>query len=371
MSSPQFDFPKLRRRLLAWYRTHQRQLPWKDNPLPYRVWISEIMLQQTTVTAVIPYFERFLQRFPNVQHLARAEQEDVLKLWEGLGYYSRGRNLHAAARVLVEQYDGEFPQTAAELQKLPGIGRYTAGAIASFAFDRPEPIVEANTLRLYSRLLGYEQDPRSKAGQEVLWQFASDVLPKKNAGKVNQALMDIGATICTPKAPNCPACPLIEFCNAFATNRQETIPLAKAKIAITELQDIAVAIVDGSKVLLRQRQPDERWAGLWDFPRWTSMESVDLQKSAQSLSGRLSSRVVDELQARTGYSVRDVSLLHRLKHSVTRYRIELFCLTAQKASGKMMRTEPLRWFKLSELDELPLSVTARTFAQKLIESSPR
>ena len=172
------EFASLRRRLIRWYERHARDLPWRHTTDPYRVWISEIMLQQTTVAAVVPYFQRFLTRFPTVRDLAAADENDVLRLWEGLGYYSRARNLRKAAQVIVSEHEGVFPCEVDVLQKLPGIGRYTAGAIASFAFDRRAPIVEANTLRLYCRLLGYADDPRSAVGQQALWSLAEAILPK-------------------------------------------------------------------------------------------------------------------------------------------------------------------------------------------------
>src|SRR5690606_10067608 len=189
---------------------HGRELPWNDQRDAYRVWVSEIMLQQTTVTAVKPYYERFLARFPDVQALAAASEDEVLRLWEGLGYYSRGRNLRKAAQAIVADHAGRLPADAVELARLPGIGRYTAGAIASFAYGLPEPIVEANTLRLYCRLMGYEGDPRSTAGQRQLWSFAEKILPRKSPGEFNQALMDLGATLCMPVNPNCEACPVQE-----------------------------------------------------------------------------------------------------------------------------------------------------------------
>src|SRR5437016_2075319 len=174
------ELSPFRRALGAWYRRHARPLPWRATRDPYRIWISEIMLQQTTVAAVVPYFERFLKRFPTLGSLAAAREQAVLRLWEGLGYYSRARNIHKAARVVANELDGVFPDDVEALQKLPGIGRYTAGAIASFAFDRPAPIVEANTLRLYSRLIGLRDDPRSAAGQKQLWDFAGRIVPRRN-----------------------------------------------------------------------------------------------------------------------------------------------------------------------------------------------
>lgn len=362
-----FDFSAMRRRLKPWYREHGRELPWRNQPDPYRVWISEVMLQQTTVTAVIPYYERFFRRFPDVESLAAARQEDVLSLWEGLGYYSRARNLHKAARAIVEQHHGTFPDSAEQLQTLPGIGRYTAGAIASFALGQSAPIVEANTLRLYARLLGMTGDPRSSDGQRQLWAFAEAILPRKGAGHVNQALMDLGSLVCTPADPDCPHCPLRDFCRAAKMKQQNGIPLPKQKTKITELQDLCVAILDGNKVLLRRRQPDERWAGLWDFPRWTSETSLPKLKPHLLPPASLEQRLAEELKERTGYAVDQGPLAEVIKHSVTRYRIELFCFTAKRVSGRKKSGEPLEWVPLKKLDDRPLSVTGRKFAQRLQE----
>ncbi|MEZ6047719.1 MAG: hypothetical protein R3C11_19495 [Planctomycetaceae bacterium] len=213
-----FNWQRMRRRVRAWFARHQRSsLPWRESKNPYYIWISEIMLQQTTVATVQSYFDRFIATFPTVEHLARADEGEVLKLWEGLGYYSRARNILKTARQVVEQRDAVFPNEVDELIKLPGIGRYTAGAIASIAFDKRAPIVEANTLRLYSRLLGYQEDPRSKAGQDLLWKFAEDILPAKEIGHFNLALMDIGSLVCKPLEPNCEKCPLQLDCRLCTT----------------------------------------------------------------------------------------------------------------------------------------------------------
>jgi A/G-specific adenine glycosylase len=365
LHAEQFDFAIMRRRLKSWYKKKGRELPWRNLDDPYRVWISEIMLQQTTVTAVIPYYERFFNRFPDVRSLANSNQQDVLALWEGLGYYSRARNLHKAAQVIVAEHGGILPRSADALQTLPGIGRYTAGAIASFAMGQSAPIVEANTLRLYARLLGMTDDPRTTAGQKQLWNFAEAILPKKNAGDTNQALMDLGSLVCTPREPDCPNCPLLRFCRAAELGKQAEIPRPKQKTKITELQDICVAILDGKKVLLRQRQLNERWAGLWDFPRWTSEKA--LPKLSVSLLPRasLEQSIITEIRERTGYEIDHGPLSEVIKHSVTRYRIELFCFTAKKVSGRKKSGEPLEWVPLKDLDDRPLSVTGRKFAKTL------
>lgn len=345
----------MRRSLIRWYERHARDLPWRRTTDPYRIWLSEIMLQQTTVVAVVPYFERFLARFPSVHDLAAADENDVLRLWEGLGYYSRARNLRKAAQVIVHEHGGVFPSELDALQRLPGIGRYTAGAIASFAFDRRAPIVEANTLRLYCRLLGYEGDPRSKEGQERLWSFAEMILPKTQPGRVNQALMELGATVCSPKEPDCEHCPIHAHCRSFAEGTQSTIPRPASRPAITEVSEISVAVRRGKKLLLRRRPQGERWAGLWDFVRF-------------ALDGSSPSEIVSAVEEQTALKVDLGPQLAELKHSVTRYRITLRCFVARIDSGELRSDVEWSWVAPQDLDRYPLSVTARKFAKLLTES---
>jgi len=313
------------------------------------------MLQQTTVVAVIPYFERFLSRFPTVHELAAADEAEVLKLWEGLGYYSRARNIHKAAKVVVERHGGVFPNDLVGLQELPGIGRYTAGAIASFAFDKKAPIVEANTLRLYSRLLGYDGDPRSKDGQQVLWSFAEAVLPKSQPGRFNQALMELGATVCSPKGPNCEHCPVSAFCRAFHDQSQATIPRLAKRAEITDVTEASIAVRKNQAYLLRRRTVGERWAGLWDFVRF-ELATADAPQ------------IVAAVQQRTGLNVDLGPQLAELKHGVTRYRITLKCFTAETISGALRTDEEWQWVKAASFHEYPLSVTGRKFAKLLAES---
>jgi A/G-specific adenine glycosylase len=344
-----------RRRLLRWYDEHGRDLTWRRSRDPYRIWISEIMLQQTTVAAVVPYFERFLDRFPAVGELAAADEREVLRHWEGLGYYSRARNIHKAARVLVAEHGGRFPESVDELQQLPGIGRYTAGAIASFAFDRPAPIVEANTLRLYCRLLGYDGDPRSSRGQKVLWEFAGRVVSTESPGRFNHALMDLGATVCRVTEPDCPACPVKQHCAAFREGTVAGIPVPAKKPEITELTEAAVVVRKNGRVLLRQCRPGERWAGLWDFPRF----GVECEKPAET-------EVLAQLHEKVGIAAVVQSRLEDIRHSVTRYRIRLLCFTADFVSGRVAATSGTHWVPVAALDDYPLSVTGRRIAESVI-----
>lgn len=323
------------------------------------------MLQQTTVVAVVPYFERFLARFPNVRELAAAEESDVLKLWEGLGYYSRARNIHKAARVVVERHDGVFPADVTALQELPGIGRYTAGAIASFAFDQRAPIVEANTLRLYARLLGYDGDPRSSDGQRVLWSFAEAVLPKSQPGRFNQALMELGASVCSPKSPDCERCPVSGWCAAYRDQTQATIPRLAKRAEITAVTEASVAVRRNDSYLLRRRTPGERWAGLWDFVRF-EVVSPKPTTSATSTTDDVP-HIIAAVYRQTGLRVDLGPQLAELKHGVTRYRITLKCFTAETVSGTLRTGEEWQWVKAAKFGEYPLSVTGRKFAKLLAE----
>lgn len=347
---------RFRRGLIAWYRRNARPLPWRTTADPYRIWISEIMLQQTTVAAVIPYFNRFLARFPTLAELARANEEDVLRLWEGLGYYSRARNIHKTARVIVRELGGRFPEEVAALRELPGIGRYTAGAIASFAFDRRAPIVEANTLRLYCRLLGFRGDPRSATGQNLLWEFAGQIVPRNGPGLFNQALMELGATLCTVENTDCPRCPVRGCCAAFANGWQQQIPALAARPAITEVSEVAVAIHRSGRYLLRKRPAGERWAGLWDFVRFA------WEKNGRGSPAQLERAIRD----RTGLVVDLSERIAEIRHSVTRFRITLACYKAEWTGGDAAEGAcEFRWVAPRQLAKLPLSVTGRKLARLL------
>lgn len=353
---------RFRGNLKRWYARHARDLPWRRSRDPYRIWISEIMLQQTTVAAVTPYFERFLERFPTLKALARASEEDVLRLWEGLGYYSRARNIHKAARRLVADFDCQFPADPAQLQELPGIGRYTAGAIASFAFNRPAPIVEANTQRLYCRLLGEDRAPRSSAAQRRLWDFAAAVLPRREPGTFNQALMELGAQVCVPSEPDCPACPVRSCCAAFARGAQSEIPAATPRPEITPLTEAYLAIRRRRKYFLVRRGENERWAGLWDFPRVPLDDFSAVDSPPEQLHRLLAQWAADEIGLRIG----SPTMLREVRHSVTRYRIRLLCFEA-----RLLQCLPsngngeTRWCHPDDLQELPLSVTGRKLARTL------
>ncbi len=347
---------RLRRGVLAWFRRHARDLPWRRTRDPYHVWLSEVMLQQTRVETVRGHFERFLARFPTIADLAAADEAEALRRWEGLGYYRRARQLHAAARRIVAEHGGRFPRQAEDVRRLPGIGRYTAGAILSIAFDAREPILEANTLRLFSRLVAYRGDPASTAGQRLLWAVAEAVLPARHAGAFNQGLMELGSQVCTARQPRCEECPLAALCRARAEGLEDRIPPPKRKPPVEERHEVAVLVRRRSRVLLVRRPDGGRWAGLWDFPRF----AVAAKDPAE-----LRAEVTEHVVRATGVRVEVGEHLKRIRHGVTRFRITLDAYEAACVSGEGASRGAIeaRWVRPAELDAYPLSTTGRQLAR--------
>ncbi len=299
-------------------------------------------------------------RFPMYAYSRRPQEVEVLRLWEGLGYYRRARQLHAAAKQIVAVRGGTFPAEPNELQQLPGIGRYTAGAIASIAFDKRAPILEANTIRLLSRLIAFRGNPHLVAGQRPLWQVAEEILPQKNVAEFNQGLMELGSLVCTPSEPKCAECPLSTICAAHAAGLQHEIPLAKPRTVYTELREAAVIIRKNGSVLVRQCATDERWAGLWDFPRF-----------AVKADGPLFVRkeIASKVESQTGITCAPGGILKTMKHGVTRYRITLDCYQAAYVCGRVRGTKEVavRWLPIAALPALPLSTTGRKIANLISE----
>lgn len=259
------------RTLLAWFYQSKRDLPWRRTHDPYAIWISETMLQQTQVATVVPYWTRWLERFPTVRDLAEAPLDDVLKHWQGLGYYARARNLHRAAQQIMERHEGVFPARFEDILALPGVGRYTAGAVGSIALGLPVPIVDANVIRVLCRAFGIEGDPKSTQAQERLWNLAEALLPSGKSGAFNEAMMELGALICHAK-PRCGVCPVQSLCVAFQTNRQDKLPEFAPKGEFTRQTDVSAIVThptDANRFLLTQRPKDGLWGGLWEFPRAT------------------------------------------------------------------------------------------------------
>ncbi len=277
----------LRTRLLEWYDRHQRDLPWRRTRDPYAIWLSEVMLQQTQVATVIPYWERFLQRFPTVEALAAAPLPDVLAAWRGLGYYSRARLLHRAALEVVAHFGGRLPSTAAELLTLPGFGRYTAGAVASIAFGEPAPLVDGNVARVLSRLFEVEGAPGDRAREARLWELATGLVHGERPGDFNQALMEHGATVCRPEAPLCLLCPVREQCLAYRHGRVDELPPARVRAAPRRMT-LAVAVwAHQGRLLLARRAERGLFGGLWELPAAEVEEDTPGTGSAATLAEAL------------------------------------------------------------------------------------
>ncbi len=315
------------------------------------------MLQQTQVATVRGYFERFMRALPTIAALAAADEQVVLRLWEGLGYYRRARQLHQAAKIIVDEHGRQFPCEPDVVLGLPGIGRYTAGAILSIAFGARQPILEANTVRVFARLLAYAGDPRSASGQRLLWAMAECLLPRRGAGRLNQALMELGSEICTARAPRCDLCPVAPLCRANQQNRQHEIPRPKAKQQTESVREAAVVVRRRGRVLLiRWPEGSRRWAGLWDFPRFAN---------GADKPSELRRELVDNVRRLAGITISPGKRIATLTHAVTRFRITLDCYEAQCVSRKQSANSALetRWLRPDELGDYPLSSTGRKLAK--------
>ena len=346
--------------LLAWYDENARVLPWRSVPSPYHVWVSEIMLQQTRVESVRPYYERFIQRFPDVFSLAQADLAEVLKLWEGLGYYARVRNLQACARVLVERFGGELPPDAEALRSLPGVGRYTAGAIASIAFGLAEPALDGNIRRVYARLINLQLPVGSPEGETLLWQTATENLSPSRPGDFNQALMDLGATLCRPANPECHRCPLRLFCKAFKMGTQTQVPVRALRKHIPHYTQIAAVIRSEERVLLIRRPQGGLLGGLWEFP------GVRLTAPEAELVACLQREIHEQL----GLEIHVGEPLGVYRHAYTHFRITEHAFCCRLAPGEALpATEARRWVSPAELEGLAMGKVDRLIAIRLQEES--
>jgi A/G-specific adenine glycosylase len=340
----------LRRKLLAWYRAHRRDLPWRRTRDPYAIWISEAMLQQTRVETVVPYWERFLARFPDVEALATADVDDVTAQWAGLGYYSRARNLHRAAQLVMERHAGRLPDDVEALRALPGVGRYTAGALASIAFDQPAPIVDGNVARVLTRLLGIDADVRSRAVQDRLWSEAEALAHGEDPGALNQALMELGATLCTPRAPRCGDCPWAPHCAAHAQGRAEALPVRSRPAPPRRIEAAAVFLERHDRVLAVQRPQRGLLGGLWELP---GGELRDGESPARGLARALREGV--------GLGISLPEPLGEIEHAFTHRLLHLHVYRARAGAGRVRRAgwDAHRWVSRSGLAALPLGGPTR------------
>ncbi len=344
-----------RRRLLRWFDKHRRDLPWRHDRDPYRIWVSEVMLQQTTVAMATNRFVKFLNIFPSLEQLAKASEQQVLRAWEGLGYYRRARDLHRAARILFDSHGERLPDDPAIWKQLPGVGRYILGAVLSQAFDRRLPIVEANSQRVLCRLYAERGEPTTGPIKTWLWQTASSLLPRKRAGDFNQALMELGALVCTATVPRCELCPVQSLCAAQQLGLQNVIPAKAAAPAIEQVIEVALVLRRGTQVLLVQRRPTGRWANMWEFPHTPLQRDETHADAAQRLADQLG------LEAKFGAEVMTI------RHAVTRFRIAMTCIEAFYQSGDCAHDDYVesRWLELQELNDYPVSTPQRKLVAEL------
>ena len=339
-------------RLIAWQQQHGRQqLPWQNTRDAYRIWLSEIMLQQTQVATVIPYFERFIARFPDIATLAAADIEDVMAMWSGLGYYARARNLHRCAQQVIVEHEGIFPINPASIAQLPGIGRSTAAAIAVFTTGQRAAILDGNVKRVLCRVFGIEGEPGSKAIENALWQRAEDLLPDKELESYTQGLMDLGATVCTRNRPACTTCPFFESCNALTTDRVAELPTRKHRKPLPQKQVGMLIIVDQGELLLHQRPAKGIWGGLWSLPEFKLEDSVGNKQTA-------------ELAATTFGQASKVEALESIAHTFTHYRLQITPWQVKLAQRKAL-DEAYFWLKIDRLTRAPLPAPIRKLLARL------
>lgn len=329
--------------LLAWFKVNQRDLPWRRTKDPYHIWVSEIMLQQTQVNTVIPYYERFMARFPTIEALAAAEEEEVLKYWEGLGYYSRARNLLSAVREVNEVYDAAVPKDAEQIRKLKGVGPYTAGAILSIAFNQPEPAVDGNVMRVLARYFYIDDDISKNKTRLRMEQLVREIIPPAHAGDFNEALMELGALVCTPRSPQCAVCPVAQHCAARQEEEQHVLPL-KAKAKPPRREQRVVALVEGSgpyagRILVRQRAADGLLARLWELPHCELVDEEgqgdhDIQKTDVE-------NVVRLLSNEIGHSLVDAQYMMDITHVFSHIRWEMKVFLCQLDENALNPDGPL------------------------------
>ncbi|MFQ5673363.1 MAG: A/G-specific adenine glycosylase [Nitrospinales bacterium] len=351
----------IRTALLKWFRKNRRDLPWRRTQDPYLIWVSEIMLQQTQVKTVTPYYRRWIESFPNVQALARAPESRALKHWEGLGYYSRARNLHRAARIVVEQFRGKVPDTLEAITGLPGVGRYTAGAILSIAFQKAVPVLDGNVKRVLARLFCLPENGASAASQNRLWQTAERLLPKRSAGDFNQALMELGATVCGPRNPDCPSCPLRGLCQAHMQNLQHRFPPRKTTQAVKKIEVSAAVIRRGGKIFIQQRPLNGLMGGLWEFPGGK-------RKNNESPDACLRREIREEL----GVDILVREKLMTIKHSYTQFRVTLYVYRCRLPSGRIRATccEQWKWVEARQLPSFPFPAANAKIVRRLTHRQP-
>ena len=338
--------------LLRWFKKNGRDLPWRKTKAPYAIWVSEIMLQQTQVATVIPYYEKFLRSFPTISRLAKAPFSKVLKTWEGLGYYSRARNLHRASQIIANHFGGRVPDNLRDLVSLPGIGRSTAGAILSFAYNREAPILDGNVKRVLCRLFAISGNPVRGKTEGLLWGISESLIPKGHSNPFNQALMDLGSMFCTPMNPKCSHCPLRSLCKGYLSGKSESYPPRTVKKTIPHITAISAVIQKDGKVLLNKRPLKGLLGGLWEFPNW---EIEEKPRSRPRL------RLRNQIKKEIGMNVAVKELIGTFKQTFSHFKLTLQVFHCQSLDGRGKG----KWMLVQKLHLLPLSKIHRKIAQTI------
>ena len=345
-----FQKSKIQTTLLHWFKKYGRDLPWRRTRDPYAIWVSEIMLQQTQVNTVIPYYRNFLKAFPTRNHLAKADLSKVLKVWEGLGYYSRARNLHRASQVVLNRFHGIIPNNLNDLLSLPGIGRSTAGAILSFAFQKEAPILDGNAKRVISRLFAVSDNPAKGKTEDLLWKISESLIPKGFSNPFNQALMDLGSMLCTPREPQCSKCPLCDLCRGKASGEPERFPTKTIRKKIPHIEAISAVILKNGKVLPIQRPPEGLLGGLWEFPNWPIEEKKDFKEYLRQ-----------KVKSEIGVRVKSKEPIGSFHQTYSHFKLTLHVFHCQYLNGKAKG----KWVPVRNLPLLPMSKLHRRIANTL------
>jgi len=352
------DYQFFRKALLGWFAENQRDLPWRRVYDPYHVWIAEVMLQQTQMERGVAYFNRWMEQFPDIDTLASSSELSIMKAWEGLGYYTRARNVMKAARILVEEFQSRIPENYDQLLSLPGIGPYTVAAILSIAFNRPYPVIDANVERLFARLEDIDQPVKDKNVQQKIRTLVTELLPEKHIREFNQALMEAGALVCTPKIPDCVHCPLQLHCKAYQAGTVANRPVPRKKQEKIHINMACTIIIRENKIFIQQRRYDDVWGGLWEFPGGRIKQGESPSMTA-----------IRELYEETEFEAVKVKPFETVTHFYTRYRVTLHSFMAtiknRKTEPKLNAALQYRWASIEELDMYPFPAGHRQLIEKL------
>ena len=347
--------------ILIWYNKNKRALPWRGLKDPYRIWLSEVILQQTRVAQGLPYYNTFVEKYPSVEDLASAPEDEVLRIWQGLGYYSRARNLHKCAKFIVNELHGRFPTTMEDLLELPGIGKYSAAAIASIAFGKPTPVVDGNVYRLLSRFFGIGIDISSSKAHKYFYDLSLTLMDKKVPASYNQAVMEFGALYCTPKNPNCESCVLRNGCIAFSKSLQTTLPVKKKKIKVTNRYFQYYVLIHNKQILMRQRSEKDIWHGLYEFILFETSKDVDLALVDHPIFAELeNNKLIIEKE--------DKNIRHVLSHQILNVSFAIIKVEGNPEAVKKMVKDGYYWYSFNEVEDLPKPVLISNYLDTYLNS---